>query len=322
VIPTRAVGRTSVTVSALGFGGAPIGNLYSEVSDGDAETAVAAALRAGIRYFDTAPHYGLGLSEKRLGAALAGVERSSYTISTKVGRVLVENEARCGSDLANGFAVPDDLRRVFDLTRDGVRRSVAESLQRLKLDFIDIALVHDPDEAVEQAVRQAIPALVELRDEGIVGAVGAGMNQWQALEQLVERTDLDLVMVAGRWTVLDRSALPLLETCRARSVAVLAAAPFNSGILASTDVPDVTTFDYGAAGTESVHAARRLAAICRRYGVELPSAALQFPLRHPAVAAVVCGMRTADEVRLDASRFTSQVPDEAWGELLAEPSAY
>jgi len=304
-----------VIVTALGFGGAPIGNLYRGVSDGAAETAIADAYAAGVRYFDTAPHYGLGLSERRLGSALAGLERSSYTISTKVGRLLVRNDTRSGSDLANGFAVPDDLRRVFDFTRDGVRRSIAESLRRLKVDFVDAALVHDPDEAIDRAIRETIPALVELRDEGVIRAVGVGMNQWEGLDQLVARSDLDVVMVAGRWTLLERSALPLLDSCRRRSVAVIAAAPFNSGILASADVPDVTTFDYRPACRKRVRAARELAAICSRHGVPLPAAALQFPLRHPAVACVVCGMRTSDEVRTNASLFAESIPIELWDEL-------
>ena len=302
-------------VTTLGFGGAPIGNLYSELSDREAERAIADAYAAGIRYFDSAPHYGLGLSERRLGDALAGVDRSSYAISTKVGRLLLNNDARSGSDLANGFAVPDDLRRVFDFSRDGVRRSITESLQRLKTDLVDIALVHDPDDAVDQAIREAIPALVELRDEGVVRAVGVGMNQWEALDRLVAESDVDVVLVAGRWTLLDRTALPLLETCRAQSVAVVAGAPFNSGILASADIADVTTFDYRPADHERVQAARRLAETCRRHGVPLPSAALQFPLGHPSVVSVVCGMRTSDEVRANAALFTQLVPLELWDEL-------
>jgi D-threo-aldose 1-dehydrogenase len=318
VIPTRAIGRTDVTVSALGFGGAPIGNLFQEVSDVAAEATVAAARRAGIRYLDTAPHYGLGLSERRLGAALAGTARNSFTISTKVGRILVENEAKSGSDGENGFAVPDDLGRVVDFSGDGVRRSIGESLDRLGLDSIDIALVHDPDDALEQTIRESLPALAALRDEGIVRAIGVGMNRWQPLQLLVERSDLDVVMIAGRWTLLDRSASPLLETCLERSVSVIAAAPFNSGILARADIQETSTFNYGPAGGELIESARRLAAICDRHGVELPTAALQFPLRHPAVVSVVCGMRTADEARINASLFTKPIPPELWQELDGE----
>ena len=211
--------------SKLALGCAPLGNLYAQVSDRQANRAVKAALSSGIRYFDTAPHYGLGLSERRLGHALAGRARNTFVVSTKVGRLLRRNPAPTGSDLANGFAVPDDLARVQDYSRDGVRRSIAESLVRLHLDYIDIALVHDPDDNMDEAITETIPALLELRDEGIVKAVGAGMNDWLALVRLVEETDLDTVMIAGRWTLLDRSGTPLLDVCRRRSVSVLAAAP-------------------------------------------------------------------------------------------------
>jgi D-threo-aldose 1-dehydrogenase len=227
-----------LAVSRLGFGGASLGNLYLETPDAQARASVDAAWDGGVRYFDTAPHYGLGLSERRLGAALAGRPRADYVLSTKVGRLLVPNKAPTGSDLeAGGFAVPDDLVRRFDFSRDGVLRSLEASLDRLGVGRVDIVYVHDPDEHMDQAIAEAIPALAELRDQGVVGAVGAGMNQWQALRRMVREADLDVVMLAGRWTLLDRSGAPLLAACAERGVAVVAAAPYNSGLLARSRRP-------------------------------------------------------------------------------------
>jgi D-threo-aldose 1-dehydrogenase len=309
----RPLGRTGLTVTELGFGAAPIGNLYAEVSDDVAAAAIDAAWDAGVRFFDTAPHYGLGLAEARLGAALAGRPRDEVVVSTKVGRLLVPNPAPTGSDLArNMFAVPDDLMRRRDYSADGVRRSLEASLGRLGLDRVDVVLVHDPDRHLEQAIEEAIPALVALREEGVVGAVGVGMNQWVAELEVVRRTDVDVVLLAGRWTLLDRSGGPLLDACAERGVAVVAAGPFNSGLLARPDPPDDATFDYLPAPAATMARARELAATARAHGAELPQAALQFALRHPAVASVLTGLRTAAEAREAASRLTAPVPDALW----------
>jgi len=299
---------------ALGLGGAPLGNLFAAVDDEAAATTVEAAWAAGVRFFDTAPHYGLGLSERRLGRALAGRPRAEYVVSTKVGRLLVPNEHPVGSDLAEGFAVPDDLRRQRDYSRDGVLRSVEESLGRLGLDRLDVVLVHDAEEHLEEALSAAVPALAELRDQGVVGAIGAGMNLVEPLRRFVE-AGVDTVMVAGRWTLLDRSAATLMAACAARGVAVLAAGPFNSGLLAEPWPPDDGRFDYAGAPAELLARARELAAVCRAHGTTLPAAALGFPLRHPAVAYVVAGLRTPEEVRLAASRSGEALPEGLWHEL-------
>ena len=241
-----------LAVSGLGFGGASLGNLYVETSDAEARASVDAAWDGGVRYFDTAPHYGLGLSERRLGAALAGRPRADYVLSTKVGRLLEPNPAPTGSDLeSGGFAVPDDLVRRFDFSRDGVLRSLEASLGRLGVSRVDIVYVHDPDEHLDQAISEAIPALAELRDQGVIGAVGAGMNQWQALLRMVREADLDVVMLAGRWTLLDRSGAPLLAECAERGVAVVAAAPYNSGLLARDWPEPGGHFNYGRAPRRS-----------------------------------------------------------------------
>jgi D-threo-aldose 1-dehydrogenase len=310
------IGKTPATVTALGFGGASAGNLYQETTDADTVTAVDQAWAGGIRYFDTAPHYGLGLSERRLGAVLGDRPRELFVISTKVGRLLQPNPWPAGSDLAaGGFAVPDTLRRRFDFSAAGVRRSLEDSLERLGLDRVDLVYVHDPDDHVDEAVAGAIPELIRMREEGLVTAVGVGMNQWQAPLRMVRETGIDLVMLAGRWTLLDRSGQPLLDECAARGVAVVAAAPFNSGLLARAWPPDGAYFDYGPAAPEVLARARALAGVCERYGVSLPDAAVQFPLRHPAVVSVVSGMRSGEQVASTLARFATVVPDEAWTEL-------
>jgi D-threo-aldose 1-dehydrogenase len=278
--------------------------------------AVDRAWAGGLRYFDTAPHYGLGLSESRLGAALAGWPRDRLTVSTKVGRMLEANPDPSGSDLAaGGFAVPDTLRRRFDFSAAAVRRSLEDSLTRLGLDRVDVVYVHDPDDHVDEAIAGAVPELLRMRDEGRVTAVGVGMNQWQAPLRMVRETDLDVVMLAGRWTLLDRSGEPLLDECAARGVSVVAAAPFNSGLLARAVPAAGALFDYGPAGPQVLARARELAAICARHGVALPAAAVQFPLRHPAVVSVVCGMRTGEQVGSTLDRFATVVPEAAWAEL-------
>lgn len=277
----RTLGHTGVAVTQFGFGGASLGNLYRAVDDDTAGRAVAAAFEAGVRYFDTAPHYGLGLSETRVGKALAGRSREGFVLSTKVGRLLEPNPSPTGSDLANGFAVADDLRRRFDFSADGVRRSLESSLHRLGLDRVDIVYVHDPDEHLDQAVNEAIPALVSWREQGIVDAIGVGMNDWRGPLRVVRETPVDVVMLAGRWTLLDRSGEPLLDESATRGVAVVAAAPYNSGLLARPRPAPGATFNYTAADPAVVRAATRLADTCQRYEVPLPAAALQFPLRHP-----------------------------------------
>ncbi|MGC5011117.1 aldo/keto reductase [Streptosporangium sp. DT93] len=305
-------------VSRYGFGAAPIGNLFSPVGEDEARAAVDAAYEAGIRLFDTAPHYGLGLSERRLGAALAGRPRDSYTLSTKVGRLIVpaDGDGPFGRD-DQGFDVPASSRRVWDFSRDGVRRSLEESLERLGLESADLVLIHDPDDHWEQAVSEAYPALAELRDAGVVKAIGVGMNQTAMLARFVRETGVDLVMLAGRYTLLDRSGQEeLLPLCQERGVSVLAAGVFNSGLLATHDPSG--TYDYAPAPGPLLERARRVASVCERHGVTLPQAALAFPLRHPAVVSVVVGARSADEVVRNAALTARPVPEDLWSDLAAE----
>ena len=312
----RRLGTTDVQVTDIGFGAAPIGNLYRAIDDETAHASVDAAWRGGIRYFDTAPHYGLGLSERRLGIALAGYPRGDFTISTKVGRLLAPNPSPTGSDLdAGGFDVPDDLHRVRDYSRDGVIRSIEASLARLGVDRIDIAYVHDPEDHMDEALVGALPALVGLREQGLIGAIGAGMNFVEPLRRIVAEADVDAVMVAGRYTLLDRTAAALLDDCHARNVSVVAAAPFNSGLLARPWPSASARFDYRPVTATVLERARAYATMCIEHGAELPQVALQFPLRHPAVATVVVGMGSPAHVDGTVSWAAEPVPAALWSAI-------
>lgn len=244
-----SLGAGRCPVTSLSLGGAALGNLFSPLSDGTARGAVDAAWDAGIRYFDTAPHYGLGLSERRMGAALRDRPRDAYTLSTKVGRILEPWEGG-GDDLAQGFAVPASHRRRWDFSADGVRRSIEASLERLGLDRIDIAYLHDPDDHGEQALSQAYPALERLRAEGVVRAIGVGMNQTSLLARFLRESDVDAVLCAGRYSLLDQGAAEeLLPEAAARGRSVVVGGVFNSGLLA--DPRPGATYDYAAAPRSS-----------------------------------------------------------------------
>ncbi|MET9894202.1 aldo/keto reductase [Streptomyces sp. NPDC006465] len=311
-----SLGGSGVRVGGLSFGAAGIGNLFTEVADEQAYEAVDAAWASGIRYFDTAPHYGLGLSERRLGAALRGRPRAAYTVSTKVGRLL-EPADTGGDDLADGFAVPAAHRRVWDFSADGVRRSLDASLERLGLNRVDVVYLHDPDDHAEQAFREGYPALEELRSQGVVGAIGAGMNQTEMLTRFVRETDVDVVLCAGRYTLLDHRALTgLLPAAEARGISVVIGGAFNSGLLA--DPGPRATYNYVVAPRELLDRALRLKEIAERHGTTLRAAALALPAAHPAVASVLVGARSADEVRDCVRQSVTPVPLDFWQELRTE----
>ncbi|GAA2050781.1 aldo/keto reductase [Leifsonia soli] len=307
-----AVGPLTATPGAsgtFGLGCAPIGNLYTEVADEDATATVRAALAHGIRFFDTAPHYGAGASELRLGRALRGVDRDSVSIATKVGRRIVDS---AGASVAAGATGVDT---VGDLSADGVLRSVEGSLLRLGTDRIDLLHLHDPMD-IDEALRVTIPAMVALREQGVVRAIGAGMVWPGPLTRLVREAGLDVVMIAGRITLLDRSAeAELLPAAAERGVGVIAAGVFNSGILA--DPEGTPFFDYRQATPEMRDRALRLRDICRDRGVTLADAAARYPLRRPGVEGVVIGARTPDEVAAFARSETAPIPEELWAELAA-----
>jgi len=315
VIATRPIPHTALQVTELSLGCAQLGNLYSSITDEDAEATVDAAWELGIRYFDSAPHYGLGLSERRLGAALAGRPRGEYIVSTKVGRRLEPLEPPQPLD-DGGFAVPGTHRRVWDFSRDGVLRSLEESLGRLGLDRVDIAYLHDPDEHRAEVLSDAYPALEELRAQGVVSAIGAGMNQAEMLADFARHTDMDVLMLAGRYTLLEQSALDdLLPVCSQRGVGIVAAGVFNSGLLARARPPDQARYNYVAASPALVDRAREIASSCDRHGASLPAVALSFPLGHPSVVSVCVGARRPDQVAQNVALYRSRVPAEVWVEL-------
>ena len=315
---SRVVKGSGLLLTELGLGCAQLGNLYRAIDDQDAAATVDKAWELGIRYFDTAPHYGLGLSERRLGAALAGRTRDDCVVSTKVGRRLEVLAPPYGRD-DEGFDVPATHRRVWDFSRDGVLRSLEQSLERLGLDRVDLVFIHDPDDHWEEAVGQAYPALEELRREGVVASIGAGMNQAEMLADFVRETDIDVVMLAGRYTLLDQQALEeLLPLCVEHEVGVVAAGVFNSGVLARDAPPDDARYDYGQASAEVVRRARRIADVCRRHGVPLPAAAIAFPLAHPAVVGVCLGARSPSQIEHDLDLYRVATPAALWSELKRE----
>ncbi|MEU4623580.1 aldo/keto reductase [Actinoplanes sp. NPDC023801] len=307
------LGRTGVHVTRLGLGLAPLGGLFDPVDGDTARATVERAWQLGIRFFDTAPLYGNGLAERRAGPVLAAKPRAELTLSTKVGRLL-----RPGGDDTGGiWAESTGLTPVFDFSAAGVRTSYAESLARLGLDRADILHLHDPDEHFDQTVAEALPALVELREQGRVGAVSAGMNQAPMLTDLVRTGELDAVLLAGRFTLLDQSgADELLPLCADRGVAVIAGGVFNSGLLA--DPRPGARFDYAPADQHLVDRAVALDEACRRHGVPLRAAAIQFPLTHPAVTSVLIGARTPAEIGDAVRMATVRIPGTLWSNLRAD----
>jgi D-threo-aldose 1-dehydrogenase len=310
--------QAPLTLTELSLGCSQLGNLHHAIDDDTARATVDAAWDEGVRYFDTAPHYGLGLSERRLGAALATRPRADYVVSTKVGRLLEPLAAVRGQD-TEGFAVAATHRRVWDFSRDGIRRSLEDSLRRLGLDRVDIAYLHDPDDHLEQVLAAGYPALEELRDEGVVAAIGAGMNQAPMLAELARNTDVDLVMLAGRYTLLEQGALDdLLPVCQRRGVGVVVAGVFNSGVLARRNPPEDATYDYARTPADVLARARRIAGVCERHGTTLPEAAIAFPLAHPAVVSVCAGARSPEQVRRNARLLAAEIPSDLWVELREE----
>ncbi len=301
--------RLPPTATVLGIGGGPLGGLFRHVPEEDALATVEHAWDLGVRFFDVAPLYGHGRSERLLGRVLRTKPRGAFVLSTKVGRLL-----RPAGSAPTDFVDADDREPVFDYTADGVRRSLEESLERLGLDRVDVVLIHDPEQHLDQAVREAQPALARLRDEGVVAAVGVGTNHATTLTRFARETDVDCALLAGRATLLDRSgcdeALPL---CAERGIAVVAGGVFNSGILA--DASAKGTYDYAPADEAARRRVLDLRALCERHGVSLTAAALQFPLRQPAVASVVVGVRTPAEVDADVAAFEAEIPDALWSDL-------
>ena len=317
----RCIGTTDVEVTSLGFGGAPLGAVGARLSVEDAAAVVAGAWYGDVRYFDTAPLYGHGLSERRLGHALASQDRTDFVLSTKVGRLLVpvdEGERYPGMRDDEPFAIR------YDYSRDAVWRSVEDSLQRLGLDRIDILLCHDIDvwthgtdqpEVLSAALDGALPAMVELREQGVVDAIGLGVNEWEVCHHVMERIDVDCFLLAGRFTLLEQEPLDvLLPACVDQEVSIIIGGPYNSGLLTNVE-RSKATYDYRPAADELWERSEQLRRICATHEVDIRAAALQYPLRHPAVAAVIPGARSLDEVISNRELVDAAVPDALWDDL-------
>jgi D-threo-aldose 1-dehydrogenase len=313
---TVQVGKTDLRVTRLGMGGAALGGLYQQVSDSEAVTAIVAATTLGINHFDTAPLYGRGLSERRMGEALRKLPRASIVLSTKVGRVLLPaSQPKVDSVW---FDNPTPFEPVFDYSYDGVMRSFEESLNRLGLDRVDILYIHDPDDHYDDALLGAYPALAKLRSERVVGAIGAGMNQAEMLARFARDADFDCFLLAGRYTLIDHSGLAdLLPLCEQKKISIVLGGPYNSGILAGGDISG-SKFNYLSAPPEVVDRVRRVSEIAHRHAVPLKAAALQFPLAHPVVASVIPGARSEAEVEESFRLMTVAIPGDFWQELKAE----
>jgi D-threo-aldose 1-dehydrogenase len=323
---TRPLGRTAVRVTRLGFGGAPLGNLFRALDDRQATDAVRSAWAAGVRYFDTAPLYGSGLSERRIGAALAGEPRDAFVLSTKVGRRLVPRPANAPA-LESAYVDVPPLVPAFDYTAEAVRGTLAGSLERLGVGRVDVVLIHDlgpvthgDDDArrYAEAMDGAYRVLHDLRAEGAIRAIGVGANEWAVLERCARDGDFDCFLLAGRYSLLEQTALDsFLPLCARREIGVIVGGPYNSGILASGARPGAT-YNYVPAPPVVLERVRRLEQVVAAHGVPLAAAALQFPFHHPAVAAVIPGARSAREVEENLRLLRHPIPPALWRDLEAE----
>jgi D-threo-aldose 1-dehydrogenase len=324
----KAPSGASIKFTEMGFGTAPIGNLLRVVSEADAQATLAAAWTAGMRYFDTAPLYGAGLSETRLNHFLRGKPRSQYIVSTKVGRVLQVCPPKERLGIGKFFDIPS-RREVYDYSYDGIMRSLEFSLERLGLDSVEILFVHDidifnhgtaaaRDAHVETLMKSGYRALTRLRDEKVNKAFGGGVNEWEVCEILANRGDFDLFLLAGRYTLLEQKALDsLLPLCEERGIGIVLGGPYNSGILAVGPKPGAT-YNYTKAPKDILERVRRIEAICKRHKVKLPEAALRFPLAHPSVVSVIPGGVTPQQVKLNVKTLGAKIPKAFWRGLKAE----
>lgn len=321
----KAPSGASMKFSELGFGTAPLGNLYKPHSNADAQAALEAAWKSGIRYFDTAPLYGLGLSETRLNHFLYGRKRSDYVVSTKVGRLIEVCPPAKRTGIGKFFNTPSRAER-FDYSYDGIMRSLEFSLERLGLDEVDILLVHDIDvfthgsEAARDAhvktlMSSGYKALTKLRDEKVVKAIGAGINEWQVPERLAREGEFDLFLLAGRYTLLEQEALSsFLPLCEKKGIGIILGGPYNSGILATGAKPGAY-YDYEPAPKPILERVAKIEAICKTHKVKLPEAALRFPLHHPAVVSVIPGATSPKEVSLNLKTMAAKIPKRMWADL-------
>ncbi|MCY3886028.1 MAG: aldo/keto reductase [Gammaproteobacteria bacterium] len=323
-LTTRTIGATSVQVTELGFGGAPIGAVGKRLSEDQVDEIVQSAWEKGIRYFDTAPLYGHGLSEKRLGRNLVAFERDQFALSTKIGRLLVPREE--GERFA-GMRDDEPVAIQYDYSEDAVRKSFESSLQRLGLDRVDILLCHDIDKwthgeaqpgIYESASKGALPALHRLREEGIVRAIGLGVNESAVCTRVMREFDPDCFLLAGRFTLLEQEPLDeMLPLCLKKNVSVIIGGPYNSGLLANSDRRRAT-YDYKPVPEELWQKAQRIREVCSSHEIDMRAAALQYPLRHRAVASVIPGMWSLNEVELNLELMQTDIPQSLWSDLAQE----
>ena len=314
------VGGTDLKVTRLSFGGAPIGNLNKFVEEPDAKGALEAAWDAGVRYFDTAPFYGYGLSEQRTGRMLAQHDRDEYVLSTKVGR-LIRPGVRTGTEIYDGgksyYLSYPEMCCVLDYGYDGVMRSHEDSLKRIGVDRIDILHIHDPDDHFDWASNGAYKALDQLRREGTIKAVSAGMNQWEMLSDFIDVGTFDCFLLAGRYTLLEQLALEkFLPKCAENNVSIVLGGVFNSGLL--TDPKPGKTYNYVAADKKMIDRALDIKRVCESHGVPLMAAAIQFPSAHPAVATICIGARSAAQYNMSVELWDHPIPDSLWSDLKNE----
>ena len=287
------IGSSEIKVTDIGMGGAPL----VSTEESNAIETLQTAYNEGIRYFDTAPYYGTGISEIYFGKFLSSVKRNSFVISTKVGRLIENQEIR------------------FDYTREGILRSLDESLKRLNLDHIDIALIHDPDDHYRQALNESFPTLSDLKSQGIIKAIGCGMNQWQMLLEFANNADFDCFLLAGRYTLLDHSAMySLMPKCLEKNISIILGGPYNSGILAS-DFKSESTYFYEPSPTKVTEKARLIKNVCDKYEVPLKAASLQFGLNHPSVVSTIPGPSNPNELKENLKMVNITINNDLWKEL-------
>lgn len=305
-------GRGGLKVSAFGVGTAPLGGLFASVEDIEASSVISAALEAGITYFDTAPFYGNGSSERRIGSTLSTVPRSAFRISSKVGRILVPGL----SNEPNEYRDLDPFTPVYDYSAGAVRSSLESSLERLGIDSIDILFIHDPEGHMDQALTEAYPELDRMRSEGLVSSIGVGTNWAETGTRFVRETDIDVALVAGRYTLIDQIALDeFLPEALRRNVSVVGAGVFNSGVLVNP--VEGATYNYAPASPEILDKARRINDVVTEFGCSVASVGLQFPLRHPAYKSVLSGVRSVEELDNNIEAFDAEIPEGVWDALEA-----
>lgn len=328
-IKHRRLGATTLSLTEIGYGAAALGNLYAPIDETTAREVVEAAWSAGVRYFDTAPYYGFGLSERRLGDALREHPDASFVLSSKAGRLLQPSPAHSSTELRHGFASAMPFTPVFDYSYDGIMRSHEHSLQRLGLAAIDVLLIHDigrlthgPSNDVQLRILETsgYRALDELRRAGLVKAIGLGVNEWQVCETVMEWGHFDCFLLAGRYTLLEQGALAtFLPKCVVRNVGLILGGIYNSGILATgTRGKGPVNYDYEPADARRIETVRRLERICDAHAVPLAAAALQFPLAHPQVTSVIPGAASAEQFRTTLRHYSVEIPDALWADLKAE----